>query len=91
LLSPIGIGFLARVEPGVHPDDLDLDAGIDALCADRRGVDARDDFGEGRFWTKLVTPLPVIEPVSDARVGTKFFDAEATRRNRLIYWNFSSR
>ena len=39
-----GVGFLAGVEPRVHPDDLDLDVGIDGLRAEHRGVDAHDDF-----------------------------------------------
>ena len=39
-----GVGFLAGVEPGVHPDDLDLDVRIDRLRAEHRGVDARDHF-----------------------------------------------
>ena len=41
-----GVGFLAGIEPGVHPDDLDLDVGIDGLRAEHRGVDAHDDFGD---------------------------------------------
>ena len=39
-----GVSFLAGVEPGVRPDDLDLDVGIDGLRAEDGGVDAHDDF-----------------------------------------------
>ena len=39
-----GVGFLAGIEPGIHPDDLDLDVRIDALRADHGGVDAGDNF-----------------------------------------------
>ena len=39
-----GIGLLAGVEPCVHPDNLDLDVGIDRLRAEHGGVDAHDDF-----------------------------------------------
>ncbi len=45
-----GIGFLARVEPGVHPDDLDLEVRVDLLGAQHEGVDPGHDLGdrEGR-------------------------------------------
>ena len=39
-----GVGFLAGIEPGVRPDDLDLDVGIDRLRAEHGGVDAGDHF-----------------------------------------------
>ena len=39
-----GVGFLARIEPGVHPDDLDLDVRIDRLGAEHGGVDVGDDL-----------------------------------------------
>ena len=35
-----GVGFLARVEPGVHPDHLELDVGIDGLRAEHGRIDA---------------------------------------------------
>jgi hypothetical protein len=42
--------------------------------------------------TKLPTPLAVMSNQSLTTVpGTQFFDAEATRRNRLIRPNLSSR
>ena len=40
-----GVGFLAGIEPGVGPDDLDFDIGIDRLRAEHGGVDAGDHFG----------------------------------------------
>ena len=40
------ISFLAGIEPGVGPDDLDLDVRIDRLRPEHRGVDTRDDFGD---------------------------------------------
>ena len=39
-----GVGFLARIVPGVDPDDLHLEIGIDRLRAEHEGVDAGDDF-----------------------------------------------
>ena len=37
--------FTTRIEPRVHPDDLDLRLRIDAAHAARERVDAHDDFG----------------------------------------------
>ena len=41
-----GVGFLARIEPGVHPDHLELDIRVDGLRAEHGGVDAGDHFGD---------------------------------------------
>ena len=38
------VGFLAGVEPGVNPDDLELEARIDRAGALFEGVDTHDDF-----------------------------------------------
>ena len=39
-----GVGFLARIIPGVHPDDLDLEVRVHRLGAEHEGIDAHDDF-----------------------------------------------
>ena len=39
-----GVGFLAGVVPGIHPDDLHLEVGIDRLRAEHEGIDAGHDF-----------------------------------------------
>ena len=39
-----GIGFLAGIVPGIHPDDLHLEIRIDRLRAQHEAVDAHDDF-----------------------------------------------
>ncbi len=39
-----GVGFLAGVEPGVGPDDLDLEVRVHRLRAMHEGIDAHDDF-----------------------------------------------
>src|SRR5580692_134126 len=41
-----GVGFLARIEPAVYPDDLDLHVRIDRLRAKHRRVDVGDDLGD---------------------------------------------
>jgi hypothetical protein len=49
-------------------------------------------LGVEMIWTKLVTPQPVIEPVSDERGPERnLSSAEATRRNRLVGNRTSSR
>ena len=39
-----GIGFLARIKPGVDPDDLHLEIRIDRLRAQHEGIDAGHNF-----------------------------------------------
>ena len=41
-----GVGFLARVEPGIGPHDLDLEVGIDGLRAEHERVDAHHHLGD---------------------------------------------
>ncbi|MGY4462318.1 hypothetical protein ACVWYI_006278 [Bradyrhizobium sp. LB13.1] len=38
------VGLLARIEPGVGPDDLHLDVRVDGLRRQDRRIDARDDL-----------------------------------------------
>ena len=38
------VGFLARIVPGIHPDDLHLEVRIDRLGAEHEGVDAHHHF-----------------------------------------------
>ncbi len=38
------IRFLARIKPGIDPDDLDLEVWIDRLCAEHECIDALYDF-----------------------------------------------
>jgi hypothetical protein len=45
----------------------------------------------GLVWTKLPTPHPVVEPVSDIESGTEIFDAETGGRNGLIRGKYASR
>jgi len=39
-----GVGFLARIEPGVHPHDLGLEIRIDRMRAEHEGIDAHHHF-----------------------------------------------
>ena len=41
-----GVAFLGRVHPGVDPDDLELEVGVDRLRAEHERVDAHDHFGD---------------------------------------------
>ncbi|MPN08802.1 hypothetical protein SDC9_156087 [bioreactor metagenome] len=43
-----GFALLARVVPGVDPDDTDLGLGIDAARTHGEGVDALQDLGDGK-------------------------------------------
>jgi hypothetical protein len=42
-----GVRLLARIVPGIDPDDADLQVGPDGLGAEHEGVDAGDDLGNG--------------------------------------------
>ena len=44
-----GIGFLARVVPGIYPDNFDFDVGVLCLRPEHEGIDAPDNLG---YWER---------------------------------------